>query len=162
MKDILKRINIVYYISILIFIAFPIIIYFRTKGIELDTTYVRLLITIYLLAFIVITSGVIEDIRNNKNLKILVGIPSGDYEVEVFDCTAESFKNYIGEEPDETSESCFYKDLYMIYRIPITDHMRKMSEDGSLLKIKLSDKGVQSVKKLKQKAINLTPDEIKY
>ena len=71
-------------------------------------------------------------------------------------------KNYIGEEPDETSESCFYKDLYMIYRIPITEHMRKMSEDGSLLKIKVSDKGVQSVKKLKQKAINLTPDEIKY
>lgn len=162
MKDILKRINVVYYISILIFIAFPIIVYFRTKGIELDTTYVRLLTTMYVLAFIVITSGVIEDIRNNKNLKTIVGIPSGDYEVEVFDCTAESFKNYVNKEPNEASESCFYKDLYMVYRIPITEQMRKMSEDGSLLKIKLSDKGVQSVKKLKQKAINLTPDEIKY
>lgn len=153
MKDILKRINIAYYISILILIVSSIILYFKNRGIELDAIYISLLTTIYLFAFIIITCGVIDDIRNNKNLKILVGIPSSDYEAEVFDCTAESFKNYIGEEPDETAESCCYKDLYMIYRIPITEHMRNLSSNDNLLKIKVNDKGVQSVKKLKQKAI---------
>lgn len=80
----------------------------------------------------------------------------------MFDCTKESFEKYTGTVVDESCESCFYRDLYMAYKIPITEHMRKLSRDDNLLKIKVSDKGVQSVKKLKQKAIKLTPDEIKY
>lgn len=153
MKDILKRISISYYVSLLVILIVPYIYYTNFKNIQLNSNYISFLICLYVLSFIVIIWGIIDDVRNNKNLKTLIGIPSGDYEVEVFDCTVESFKNYIGEEPDETSESCFYRDLYMIYRIPITEHMRNLSENDNLLKIKVSDKGVQSVKKLKQKAI---------
>lgn len=153
MKDILKRISISYYVSLLVILIVPYICYTNFKNIQLNSNYIRFLICLYVLSFIVIICGIIDDVRNNKNLKTLVGIPSGDYEVEVFDCTAESFKNYIGEEPDETSESYFYKDLYMIYKIPITEYMRNLSKHDNLLKIKVSDKGVQSVRKLKQKAI---------
>lgn len=153
MKDIFKRISISHYICLLTILIVPFIHCTKFKNIQLNSNYISCLICLYALSFIVIICGVINDVRNNKNLKTLVGIPSGDYEVEVFDCTVESFKNYIGEEPDETSESYFYKDLYMIYRTPITEHMRNLSKDDNLLKIKVSDKGVQSVKKLKQKAI---------
>lgn len=153
MKDILKRISISYYVSLLVILIVPYIYYTNFKNIQLNSNYISFLICLYVLSFIVIIWGIIDDVRNNKNLKTLVGIPSGDYEVEVFDCTAESFKNYIGEEPDETSESYFYKDLYMIYKIPITEYMRNLSKHDNLLKIKVSDKGVQSVRKLKQKAI---------
>ena len=153
MKDIFKRISVSYYISLLTIIIVPFIYCTKFKNIQLNSNYITFLICLYILSFIVIICGIIDDVRNNKNLKTLIGIPSSDYEVEVFDCTAESFKNYIGEEPDETSESCFYTDLYMIYRIPITEHMRNLSENDNLLKIKVSYKGAQSVKKLKQKAI---------
>ena len=104
----------------------------------------------------------IIDILFKRNTKVLIGIPSGDYEVETFDCTAESFENYTGDKADECSESVFYKNLYMAYRIPITEQMRKLSKDDSLLKIKVNDKGIRYVKKLKEKAVKLTPDEIKY
>ena len=97
-----------------------------------------------------------------RDTKELIGIPSGDYESECFDCTEESFKNYTGYDVNECSESMFYKDLHRVYRIPITEQMRKMTEDGSLLKIKVNDKGIQSVKKLKEKAIKLNLDEINY
>ena len=162
MKEILKRISIVYYITLLVMIIFPYIFYTKVNGIKLDTKYLTFIILMYVVSLIVCIYGIIDDVRHNRNIKTLIGIPSGDYEVEVFDCTKESFKNYTGEDVNESCESCFYKDLYMVYRIPITEYMRKLSENDNLLKIKVSDKGVQYVKKLKQKAIKLTPDEIKY
>lgn len=162
MKDVLKRISWCYYLITLIIIVTPIIAIKRFGTIELDIKYVTFMIGLYVLCVIVNICGIRDDIINNKNLKTLIGLPSGDYEVEVFDCTKKSFEDYTGELADESAESCFYKDLYRAYRIPITEQMRKLSIDDNLLKIKVSDKGVQSVKKLKQKATELTPNEIKY
>lgn len=106
-----------------------------------------------------------------RNVKELIGFPSGDYEEETFDCTDESFKVWTGHSPiitrdnysTELYKSYFYKNLYRIYGVPITESMRKDSyNDKRLFKIRLNDMGIISIKRLKEKVIELNSDEIDY
>lgn len=102
------------------------------------------MICVYILAILII----IGDLCTKKVITIY-GIVSGDYEVECLDVTYDSFKELYNDEPTEYDKSFFYSDLYRVYNIPITKHMRKLSNYDKLLKIKLNDYTIIRVKKSK-------------
>lgn len=115
-----------------------------------------------LVVLIVTIIAIILELYKNRHLKVITGVLSGDYETECIDVDLESFKNYTGNSPMDYDKSHFYKDMYRLYRIPITEHMRKLGADKNLLKIKINDYGIVSVNKIRRKAIKLQPDEIEY
>lgn len=102
------------------------------------------MICVYILAVLI----VIGDLCTKKIMTIY-GIVSEDHEVECLDVTYDSFKELYNDEPTEYDKSFFYLDLYRVYNIPITKHMRKLSNYDKLLKIKLNDYTIIRVKKSK-------------